>query len=390
MSISENGRVAPKRILIVSDSVGMPIHRRGIFYFTTNLMQALRRCGHHVTLLVETNPYFDLPASERAELERVSKAGEISSRLAAVYYFHLQKSFTWTHVWSNFGGRWVGRYLALPASIAAMLSLRGARLIMRMPVVLEPETIVNQLQHLDFVPPGLEHLRAASEFATCGPVYSLAYSANTFNLGIPIIDTRGYDVILVDTPSYFGYRKSSGAKVLTVVHDLIPLSDATLLPQYRRAFTKKVLNSIAESDDFIYVSETTRKKFREFFPSATSKSEGMILHPSVSEDRPDSTSSATAGVASEGQPHNGGYFTVMVSDERRKNLENLVSAFAYLPQEIGLKVIGFLLRPHYSAKEVHARERASDSRLPGRIELLGFVNEAEKKKIIAGSLGVIV
>jgi glycosyltransferase involved in cell wall biosynthesis len=390
MSISENGRVAAKRILIVSDSVGTPIHQRGIFYFTTNLMRAQRHCGHQITLLVETNPYFDLPATERAKLRRLSKGGEISARLAAVYYFLSQKSFTWTHVWSNFGGRWFGRYLALPATIASMLSLRGARLILRMPVVLLPDEIPNDLRHLDFVPPGLDHLRIANDFATCGSVYSLAYSASMFNLGVPIIDARGYDLILVDTPSYFRYRKSPGAKVLTVVHDLIPLSDPTLHPQYRGSFAKKISISIAESDDFIYVSETTRKKFAEFFPQATKGKEGIILHPSLAEEHADSGNAAIAGVSSDGQQQSGGYFTVMVSDERRKNLENLVSAFAFLPQEIGLKVIGYLFPKHYWSSEKLARERASESLSAGRIQLLGYVSDAVKKRVIAGSIGVIV
>ena len=43
-----------KKILVVSESLGEPNHKRGIFHFTRELIRSLAGEGHELTLVVET------------------------------------------------------------------------------------------------------------------------------------------------------------------------------------------------------------------------------------------------------------------------------------------------------------------------------------------------
>ena len=54
------------KILIVSEALGEPNHKRGIFHFTRELVRSLAAEGHELTLLVETTRrYRKLRARQR-------------------------------------------------------------------------------------------------------------------------------------------------------------------------------------------------------------------------------------------------------------------------------------------------------------------------------------
>ena len=42
------------KILVISEALGEPNHKRGIFHFTRELIRSLAAEGHDLTLLVET------------------------------------------------------------------------------------------------------------------------------------------------------------------------------------------------------------------------------------------------------------------------------------------------------------------------------------------------
>ena len=46
------------KILVVSEALGEPNHKRGIFHFTRELIRSLAAEGHQLTLLVETTRRF--------------------------------------------------------------------------------------------------------------------------------------------------------------------------------------------------------------------------------------------------------------------------------------------------------------------------------------------
>ena len=74
------------KILIVSEALGEPNHKRGIFHFTRELVRSLAAEGHDLTLLVETTRrYRKLRARQRRT--RLFPADSRLIELLAVYRF---------------------------------------------------------------------------------------------------------------------------------------------------------------------------------------------------------------------------------------------------------------------------------------------------------------
>lgn len=351
-----------KRILIASDSLGTPIHPRGIFHYTANLVRALRACGHQLTLLVETTGFHDnYPAAQ--------------SRHESIQEYLSRKEFVGTYqpshsVWASLFQR-----LRVPTRALALLSTSGATLLLGSPKAMKTERVA--AGSCGAVPQGLEHLREFTEFLASHAVYTLSSFASTYGLRPPEIDARGYDVVLVDTPSYFRFRTSPAADIVTVIHDLIPLTDPGMHPIYRRAFARKLGASLKVATGFLFVSEATRQDFSCVFPEAIRGKTGAILHPTVS-GAIDLT--AAERVERNGGAPNGRYFTVVASDEQRKNLDELVRALPMLPPDVCLLVVG-----HFTPSR-----QAAYGAIDPRVRFLGYVPEAVKIETVAGSLGLIM
>ena len=354
------GRLAgPKRILIVSDSLGTPIHPRGIFHYTSNLIQALRACGHEITLLVETSGFHD-----------EYTGGE--SPLYPIYEHLARKDFVGTYqprrgIWGS-----LFRWLRLPTRPLALASLTGTSVLLGLPRAVKTASFEND--GFRTPPEGLEHLRAVLRFVTCKAIYTVSSLGSTFGLWPSRIDAQGYDVVLVDTPSYFRFTLSPGASIVAVIHDLIPLIDTGMSPVYRRVFRRKLKATLAIATEFLYVSQTTRQAVVRQFPDVLNKP-GGILHPTVAR-----TFDSTAEIRPAVLFPKDGYFAVIASDEPRKNLEVIVQALALVPSGIRVKVIG-----HYTAER-----QASFVALEPRIEFLGYVSDAVKARTLAGTLGLIM
>jgi len=75
-----------QNILVVSESLGQPNHKRGIFHFTRELVRSLASEGHELTLLVETSKRY----RKLCRRERRTKLFPAQSRnieLLALYRF---------------------------------------------------------------------------------------------------------------------------------------------------------------------------------------------------------------------------------------------------------------------------------------------------------------
>lgn len=64
------------RTFLVSDSLGTPVHGRGILNFTVGLIEELQRQGSQITLLAETTRGFRLE-THRPELETLGEASRL-------------------------------------------------------------------------------------------------------------------------------------------------------------------------------------------------------------------------------------------------------------------------------------------------------------------------
>lgn len=356
---SLQARDGPKKILLVSDSLGTPIHRRGIFYYTRNLIRLLKSCGHDLTLLVETSGDYAARARRTSELDSIYQylateefAGAPPARPAK-----------WTpHLASH----------VLPRA-RPLLSARGVALALHVSNTLRPHAVAKPAA--SEIPERLDHLGLVSEFLTCGAIYTRSRAASIFSLQVQTIDARGFDFVLVDTPTYLRFEASPGSRIVGVVHDLIPITDASIPAGARRSFRNQLSATLGAATDLIYVSQTTRDLVRTMFPHAVRGRKEAILHPTI----PDEVArmQQPAEVLTRGGD---GYFVAILSDEVRKNLAVLVRALALFPAGIRLKVIGYFT----------AASRAALTAIDPRVEFLGYVSDAAKNETLAGSLGLIM
>jgi len=353
------GPEGPKKILVVSDSLGTPIHPRGIFYYTTNLIRALRSCGHELTLLVET------PGDHAARARRTSDLDSIYQYLATKEFDGLPPARP---------TRWIPRLPPhfLPRA-RPLLSPRGIALSLHVSNTLRPRPVAKRAA--SEIPEGLDHLRLVSEFLACEAIYTRSRTASIFGLQIQTIDARGFDFVLIDTPTYLRFAVSPGARVAGVIHDLIPIIDGSIPEGARRSFRNSLRAMLATVTDVVYVSQSTRELVRTMFRDSAGGKKEAILHPTVPDE-----------IAPMQQPADGltaggdGYFVAILSDEVRKNLATLVGSLALFPAGIRLKVIGYFSE---------ARQ-ASLTAIDPRVEFLGYVSDAVKRETLAGSLGLIM
>ena len=90
-----------KKILVVSESLGEPNHKRGIFHFTRELIRSLTAEGHELTLVVETTNFKPVSAyrggSEYLKLvERFTPTGPKTVQWSVT----ADDSHTWARPWT--------------------------------------------------------------------------------------------------------------------------------------------------------------------------------------------------------------------------------------------------------------------------------------------------
>jgi glycosyltransferase involved in cell wall biosynthesis len=378
-----------KKILVVSDSLGRPVHRRGIFYYTSNLVRALRTCGHDVYLMVErTGTHIKLDR----RLDAAFSAAAPKARLLDIY------NYLWvdSHIWDSHQSRaknrlrrFVANDLLRQPEKAPLISTEGLRLSLGLPALLTTEIVSNDVSQIDFVPEGLDHLLSISAFVLCPSVYSLSEACAAAGLQAPTVDATGFDTILVDTPTNLRFKTSSNVQILSVIHDLLPLSDPTISKYWRKVFSHKLAQTIKNANAYIFVSAFSHQRFKDFFPEALEDRRVSILPPSVDESIAREGDRSSRRSEKTNMPT---YFVAIVSDEVRKNIATLVAAFSLLPHDLGLKVIGNVNSGRYG----HGPDQVIH--LPGglraarasQIEWLGHVSEMAKRKILAEATGVVV
>jgi len=346
----------PKRILIVSDSLGTPIHPRGIFHYTTNLTKALNNCGHTLSLLIETTGVHGRHSFGASPVETIYRY--LANKEFAGYYPVGPPSWE-PHL----------RRLQVPTRGLPLLSPRGLALALHVSSAIRPAKVPGD--PFFPTPEGLEHLSLIGEFLTSHAIYTLSRGASMLGFQAPTVDARGYDWVLVDTPSYFRFKTSPGARVAGVIHDLIPLADPTRPRWERRSFRHKLEATLEAMTDVVYVSEATKEHVRTAFPDVVRGKREAILHPSV----PDGIAAGLRVPTATSD-----YFVAILSDEVRKNLDGLARSLAHWPPGIRLKVIG------YFTPDRQALYTAMDP----RVEFLGYVPDSVKQETLAGSIGLIM
>ncbi len=245
-----------KKILVVSEALGEPNHKRGIFHFTRELIRSLAAEGHELTLLVETTRRYRKLRS-RQQWARLFPEDSRLIELLALYRFldeadmnapmargALRRSIDWLK----------GRIVVSTSWEFGACLLRAIGLLPTRVKLIE-----NRTAGLEYIPTDLRHLELFRDFLLEPGFYSYQDTSALTRLPPPRIDARGYDVILVDTPTRVAIRRDPCAKVICVVHDLLPLTDLKLSEVATRLFLSRLLTSLRQADELAFVSNYSLK-----------------------------------------------------------------------------------------------------------------------------------
>lgn len=351
------------RILVISESLGEPNHQRGIFHFTRELVRSLGAQNCDITLLVEKTRRYRKLRRLQARL-RLTPAGSRLVELLALHRFL-------GDIGDGGPDRRSRRRAALDWTFARLKACCSIDLLTCLThalagVPMRGEIIENSSEGFDYVPSELDHLKLFRRFRLVSGVYSYQEMSALTRWPAPRIDARGYDIVLVDTPTRITVETDPGARVSCVVHDLLPITDVRLSDIATRLFLARLATTLTHATDLVFVSNYTRRRFRELFPNFAHLPE-RVVHPGTRFDAP------TRPPAAHARPT----FVVIVSNEYRKNIETLVRAFAHVP-EADLVVIG------------RAGGLSSMRRITRNVTFAGYVEEQEKNQLIGNATALIM
>jgi len=353
------------KILVISEALGEPNHKRGIFHFTRELVRSLAADGHELSLLVETTRRYRKLRWQQTRSRLFPKGSRIIE-LLALYRFldeaDMNEQMARSALRRAIG--WVrDRIRAATSFDTGLCFLRATGLL-----PLRARSIENDTEALEYIPTDLRHLKLFRDFRLEPGFYTYQDTSALTRLPPPRVDARDYDIVLVDTPTRVAVARSSSTKVICVVHDLLPLTDLKLSDVATRLFLFRLLTSLRQADELAFVSNYSRGRFRELLPQFNHLP-ARIVYPRT---RFEAAAAAPAS-ARAARPT----FVVIVSAEPRKNLSTLVRAFRKMPQA-DLVVIG------YTGGASLKRD------LPQNIRFAGYVDEQDKAALIADAHGLIM
>lgn len=256
-----------KRILFVSDSLGTPIHARGIFNFSYGVVQILSDLGFHIDLLVEppsTGIFSHVSAKNAPALSSIQEVALVTD-----IFRHFEGDrfrFDWHYPDSSFQ-RLCDQHRDLAE---VQLGVEDSRRVAgQRKLRLKKEFLA------EYIASGLtRHLNLFDGLLLSQAVYSESFRRSIHDLKPIIVDAAGYDFVFVDTPHAVDFINIENPAIAFVVHDVIPLFEITMGYDWREMFVNKLSATAHAGRNGIFVSETTRAYF-------TSLYEGMALNTST-------------------------------------------------------------------------------------------------------------
>lgn len=355
------------KILVVSEALGEPNHKRGIFHFTRELVRSLAAEGHELTLLVETTSrYRNL--RQRQQKAQLFPADSRVIELLALYRFLDETDMaepTTTSALRRLLGWFRHRVNMVTSWEVAACFLRAIGMLR-----LTAKRIENRTAGLEYIPPDLRHLKLFGDFLLEPGFYTYQDSSALLRLPPPRVNANDYDLILVDTPTRVEIVRGTNAKVICIVHDLLPLTDLKLSDVATRLFLSRLATSLSQADELAFVSNYSLGRFKELLPQFAHLP-ARVVYPRTRFDKPQA---ATLNPAPRPALPT---FVIIVSAEPRKNLATAIRAFRKLPQA-ELVVIGYTGGANLTRN------------LPPNVRFAGYVEEQDKATLIAEAHGLIM
>jgi tetratricopeptide (TPR) repeat protein len=185
-----DGRDRPK-VLFISDSLGTPVHGRGIFYYSTALAEILSDMGFEITLVVERSPEYGLERRIFKDRTKLSSQSLDYYQLAEVYRYFNGNIFSFKWKYEN----WAYRQLIEKSPFVARLVQRTYDRIARNSVVIN-----NFSDRIQVTPPNGSHLKKFDRFLYVDGFYSDSMSRAVHGLEPVHLSAAGYELVVIDTP----------------------------------------------------------------------------------------------------------------------------------------------------------------------------------------------
>ncbi|WP_157089007.1 glycosyltransferase [Novosphingobium capsulatum] len=397
-----------QKILFVSDSLGTPIHARGIFNFSYGIVQILKDLSFSVDLLVEPPTAGVYNRVARGAIDTLSTIQ--AKAVLADLFKHFQGdrfSFEW-----HYPNRAFQRLCdEFPDLANLQLTIDDGRRVEAQKYLPADQDIFREFRGNLLT----DHLLLFDGFVISPRVYGESFRRAIHGVRPNIVDAAGYDYVFVDTPHCVDFINIPQEKIIFVVHDVIPLIE-WMAYDWREMFVNKLSATAKAGRNGIFVSETTRSYFEELYPALELTSSTIIYPPVRKEvanaaqiigrklkadyirDIADNKAAEFAGYAlkSSDQPAevertrwrankpaasamptwNGDlpYFCTVLSDEPRKNITVLVEASKMLVGRANIVVMGQI------NGNAHMNERPE---LFPNLHFTGYVSNGQKFDLLS-------
>lgn len=266
-----------KRILLVSDSLGTPIHARGIFNFTCSLVQIIKKLGHKIVLLVEPPSAGLIPQLTQSDLERTSSLGTRRAVLSDIIRHFEGERFRFDWGYSDPSTQRIA--IELPDVANFRLAFEDTKNSKKQVYI----DLIQEEQHEFSFSNCSIHLTLFDGLLFHSDVYRESFRRGYHNLRPVGIDANGFDYIVIDTPHYIQFGGIEPNNILYVIHDFIPLYDSEMGYDWRQLFARKLECTITVARNVICNSETTKKYFEKFYGNNLI-AKSIVIYPPIREE----------------------------------------------------------------------------------------------------------
>ena len=267
-------RTGPRpKLLFISDSLGTPIHARGIYHYSTALAEIFSDMGFEITLVVEKSPGYGL--ERRTPKFNLSPQSLDIYESAEIHRYYNDNIF-------SFKWKYTNRHFQILVDKTPLL-VRFAQRIDDFVQRRYCNRINNASNKINFISPRSRQLIKFHHLLYVDGFYSTSMSRAANDLDPVGLNATGYDLVIMDTPHYIRLKHIDRSRIFTIIHDLIPLHDALYEQGWRRIFLSKMRATLAARGNLIFVSEYTRSLFHNVFPRHVPKCE-LVLNPSIPKD----------------------------------------------------------------------------------------------------------
>lgn len=234
---------------------------------------------------------------------------------------------------------------------------------------------------------GDERLLRHVDFAVRSPFY---YQFLVRNISfIPrhmlkkVVKKNDIDLVIVASPSLLRSKDAGSAKLAHFVHDVMPLELVEAPPDENtpNKYAAQFYSTVMKSDFLLTNSEDTKKKVSD----VNSEASVHVLYGTASSKKKDITNTSIL----KNKNLNSRQYLVFVSTlEKRKNLENLMDAYALIAEKIKMPLV-LVGGAGYGFEDILEKYDSLPEHIRKQIVFTGYVSESDKYTLLNNAFSFV-